>query len=59
MVQSVNRSSVVTNMTAWYTEHYRNASFTWGVVADLRKGDDPPYEVRWFRFKYRAKREKA
>ncbi|MBP6212283.1 MAG: hypothetical protein KA447_04510 [Pyrinomonadaceae bacterium] len=58
IVQSVNTISAVTNMTAWYAEYYRNASFTWGVVVDLRKGDDPPYEVRWFRFKYGANADK-
>lgn len=49
MVQSVNTIAVVTNSTAWYTEYYRNASFTWGAVVD---------DVRWFRFKYGDNAEK-
>ena len=58
IVRPVNKFSAVTNMTAWYSEYYRNASFTWGVVEDLRKGDNPPSEVRWFRIKYGANAEK-
>ena len=49
MVQSVNTIAVVTNSTAWYTEYYQNASFTWGAVGD---------DVRWFRFKYGDNAEK-
>lgn len=52
-IESVNRIAIVTNMTAWYSECYRNASLTWGVAEDLRKNDDS-YEVRWFRFRYGA-----
>lgn len=54
LVQPANSILVVTNMTGWKTEYYSKASLTWGVVVDLRKGDNPPYEVRWFRFKYGA-----
>ena len=57
LVKPANTILVVTNMTGWETEYYANASLTWGVVTDLRKGENPPYEVRWFRFKYGANAE--
>lgn len=56
-VAEANKIAFVTNMTAWYTEHYQNASLTWGVVVDSRSVDDS-YEVRWFRFKYGANADK-
>ncbi|HMJ08191.1 MAG TPA: hypothetical protein VK468_04255 [Pyrinomonadaceae bacterium] len=57
LIRLANTISSVTNMTAWYTERYENASLTWGQVVDLRKGDDHPNEVRWFRLKYGANAE--
>ena len=58
ITKAVNTVAVVTNMTAWFTEYYQNASMTWGEVVDLRKGDNPVSEIRWFRFKYGANAER-
>jgi hypothetical protein len=41
LVKPANTILVVTNMTGWETEYYANASLTWGVVTDLRKGENP------------------
>lgn len=53
LIKEANKIAFVTNMTAWYTEVYENGKFTWGVVTDLRKGDDPPFEVKWFRMRFK------
>lgn len=44
--------SVVTNMTAWHKAVYENAVLEWGEVADLRRGDNAPTEIRWLRLNY-------
>ena len=44
--------SYVTNQTAWHTEIYKNATLTWGEVADLARGEKADYQVKWFRLNY-------
>lgn len=54
LVRPANTVMFVTNGTGWKTEYYEAASLTWGVVVDLRNGENAPLEVRWFRFTYGA-----
>ena len=52
LVTTASAISAVTNMTAWYTEIYENAALTWGKSVDLRRGENAPYEVKWFKISY-------
>ena len=42
----------VTNCTAWWTEKYEKASLTWGQVVDIRRGEDAPEAIKWFRIDF-------
>lgn len=44
--------SVVTNLTAHHKDVYQNAVLVWGELVDLRRGENPPLQVRWFRLQF-------
>lgn len=52
LIKPASGIGVVTNMTAWHTEIYENASLTWGQLVDIRLSEDAPYQVRWLRLNY-------
>jgi hypothetical protein len=52
LVQPPPSISIVTNTTAWQTSVYEHARFTVGIVSDLRRPDDPPAEVKWFKLEF-------
>ena len=49
--------SFVTNLTAWHTEIYEKAALTWSELVDLRRGENAPYEIKWFKLNYGKHRE--
>ena len=52
LVKPAAAISYVTNLTAWHTEIYEKAALTWGELVDLRRGENAPYEVKWFKLCY-------
>ena len=42
----------VTNMTLPHKDVYQNAVLQWGELIDLRRGEDAPLQVRWFRVQF-------
>jgi hypothetical protein len=58
LVKPAAAISYVTNMTAWRTEIYEKASLTWGELIDIQRGENAPYEVKWFRLSFGTRRER-
>jgi len=52
LIKGSERISVVTNLTEPHYETYRRATFAWGELIDLRRGDTAPLLVRWIRVHY-------
>ena len=52
LVTPSSASSAVTNMTAHHKATYRRAVLEWGELVDLRRGENPPLQVRWVRLHY-------
>ncbi len=51
-IKGSEKIPVVTNMTAPHHEIYRRATFAWGELIDLRRGDNAPLRVRWIEVHY-------
>jgi len=47
------RVGAVTNMTAWFTDKYKNAAVTRGQIVDLRLPDDAPIEIKWIKVRFK------
>ncbi len=52
LVKPKSGSVVVTNLTAHYKKVYAHAVLEWGEIVDLRRPEDAPLEIRFFRVKY-------
>ncbi|HEX7999700.1 MAG TPA: hypothetical protein VF528_15035 [Pyrinomonadaceae bacterium] len=52
LVKPESGTSVVTNLTAHHSEVYEHAVLEWGEIVDLRRPEDAPLEIRFFRLKY-------
>lgn len=58
LVKPTDNISIVTNSTAHHTEIYENASLKWGSLVDLRRDENAPSEIRWFRLNYEKQKSR-
>lgn len=52
-------SSFITNLTAHHKDIYEHAVLQWGEIVDLRRPENAPLQVRFFRLKYRTPKSKV
>jgi hypothetical protein len=58
LVKPKSGSAVITNLTAHYKKVYAHAVLEWGEIVDLRRAEDAPLEIRFFRVKYPKDKER-